>query len=57
MGIWSQIGEYLYIRKRDPNAPRNSFIKAMHGMNRLSILIFLACLLLMAYRLIRHFLH
>ena len=23
MGIWRQIAEYLYIKKRDPNMPRN----------------------------------
>jgi hypothetical protein len=57
MGIWRQIEEYLYIKKRDPNAPKSPFIKAMHGMNRVSILLFLACLLLMLYRLIRHFIH
>lgn len=57
MGIWRQIEEYLYIKKRDPKEPKTSFIKAMHGMNRVSIFLFLACLLLMLYRLIRHFLH
>lgn len=56
MGVWRQIGEYLYIKKRDPNAPRDSYIRAMHGMNRISIFLFLAAILLMLYRLIRHFL-
>jgi hypothetical protein len=56
MGVWRQIGEYLYIRKRDPSAPRNSYIKAMHGMNRVSILVFLAAVCFMLFRLIRYLL-
>ena len=33
MGIWKQIAEYLYIKKRDPNEPRTQWMKYMHGMN------------------------
>lgn len=45
MGILRQIAEYLYIKKKDPNNPETKWIKYMHGINRLSILIFLAALL------------
>jgi hypothetical protein len=40
-GIWQQVLTYLYLRKRDPNDPRNIDIKLMHGMNRISIFVFL----------------
>ena len=44
MGFFRQVAEYLYIKKRDPNAPRDTNIKLMHGMNRISLLVFLAAL-------------
>ncbi|RFM28613.1 DUF6728 family protein [Deminuibacter soli] len=50
MGIWRQIAEYLYIKKRDPNAPRNTSIRAMHGMNRISLFMFLLALVIMIVR-------
>ncbi len=51
MSIWKQIGEYLYIIKRDPNEPRTKWMKYMHGMNRLSLIMFLLALLVIIYRL------
>ena len=50
MGVWRQIAEYLYIRKRDPNEPRGGWIKYMHGINRLSILMFLVAVIVMILR-------
>lgn len=44
MGFFRQVAEYLYIKKRDPNAPRTAWMKYMHGMNRISLLMFLAAL-------------
>lgn len=44
MGIWKQITEYLYIKKRNPNEPVTQWMKYMHGMNRISILLFLTAL-------------
>ena len=41
MGIWRQFAEYLYIKRRDPKAPNSTWIKYMHGINRISILMFL----------------
>ena len=52
MGIWKQIAEYLYIKKRDPNEPRSQWLKYMHGMNRISLLLFLGALLVMLFRMV-----
>jgi hypothetical protein len=52
MGVLKQIAEYLYLRKPDPNRPKTNFVRYMHGINRLSILLFLLALLVMLYRLI-----
>ncbi len=53
MGVWSQVAEYLYLKKKDPNAPKSEFLKYMHGINRLSILLFLAALIILAIKLLR----
>jgi len=53
-GIWNQILTYLYIRKRNPNDPSNRYIKMMHGMNRISIFMFLIAIIIMIARLFRH---
>lgn len=50
MGIWKQIAEYLYLRKKDPNRPNTDFIRYMHGINRLSILLFLFALLVIGIK-------
>jgi len=52
MGILRQLAEYLYLKKRDPNAPHSKWIGYMHGINRISILLFVAALLFMLVRLI-----
>lgn len=52
MGVWRQIAEYLYIKKRDPNAPHTKWIGYMHGMNRLSLSIFLIALIIIIFRLL-----
>lgn len=41
MGIWNQIQQYLFIKKADPNAPKSQWMKYMHGMNRISLVMFL----------------
>jgi hypothetical protein len=53
MGIWKQIAEYLYIKKTDPNRPKSNFVRYMHGINRISLLIFILCLIILAYKLLR----
>lgn len=50
MKFLRQIGEYLFIVKRDPNQERSGMMKAMHGMNRISLLMFIVALLIMAYK-------
>jgi hypothetical protein len=52
MGILRQVAEYLYLRKKDPNAPNTQWVKYMHGINRLSIILFLLALLFIAIKLI-----
>jgi hypothetical protein len=52
MGVWRQIAEYLYIKKRDPDAPHSSWIRYMHGINRISIFMFLAAIIVMIVRLV-----
>ncbi len=52
MGILKQLAEYLYIKKRDPNDERTQWMKYMHGMNRISILMFLVALLVILFKLV-----
>jgi len=52
MGILRQIAEYLYIKKRDPNAPRTKWMKYMHGMNRISLLMFIIALIIIIIKLV-----
>jgi len=53
MGILRQIGEYLYLRRKDPDAPKSKFLKYMHGINRISILLFILALIILAIKLFR----
>jgi hypothetical protein len=53
MGVLKQIAEYLYIKKPDPDRPKSLFVKYMHGINRLSLLIFILCLIILAIKLLR----
>ena len=50
MGILRQIGEYLFLVKRDPKQERTGMMKAMHGMNRISLIIFLIGLIVILVR-------
>lgn len=50
--FFKQILEYLYIKKRDANVERNQYTKYMHGMNRISIFLFLIALLIMLFKLL-----
>jgi hypothetical protein len=52
MGLLKQISEYLYLSKPDPNRPKSQWIKYMHGINRLSIFLFIAALIILAIKLI-----
>ena len=55
MGVLKQLAEYLYLRKPDPNRPKTTFIKYMHGINRLSLLLFIVAMIILIVKLIvRH---
>jgi hypothetical protein len=49
-GVWNQIKQYLFLKKRDPDEPRNVNIFLMHGMNRISIIVFLIAIILVIIR-------
>lgn len=51
--MWKQILTYFYLRKRDPNDPRGIDIKFMHGMNRISLFLFLIALIIIVIRQIK----
>jgi hypothetical protein len=50
MGILRQVAEYLYIRKPDPASPKTQWMKYMHGINRISIFMFLFALMVLLIR-------
>ena len=52
MGILKQMAEYLYLRKPDPNRPKSDFVKYMHGINRLSLLLFIMALVILVIKLV-----
>lgn len=52
MGIWRQLQEYLYLKKRDPNAPNTSWMRYMHGINRISLFMFLLAIIIIIVKLI-----
>lgn len=55
MGIWDQIAEYLFLKKKDPNRPKSKWTSYMHGINRISIFLFLLALIIIAVKLLtRH---
>jgi hypothetical protein len=47
-----QVGEVLgyFFRKKDPNPPAGFSLKAMHTINKIAILMFLVCLLVILKR-------
>lgn len=53
MGVFRQLAEYLYIKKKDLNRPKSSWIGYMHGINRISLFIFIICLIILAVKLLR----
>lgn len=52
MGILRQLAEYLYIKKKDPDQPRTQWMKYMHGMNRISLIMFMVALLIIIFKLV-----
>ena len=41
-----------FFRKKDPNRPSNINLKMMHGINKISMLMFLICLIVIIFRFI-----
>ena len=52
MSVWKQMAEYLYLRKPDPDRPKSQFVKYMHGINRLSLLLFILALIILLIKLV-----
>lgn len=52
MGIWRQLQEYFYLKKRDPNAPHTPWMRYMHGINRISLFMFLVAIVIIIVKLI-----
>jgi len=53
MGVFKQLGEYFYLRKKDPNQPSNREIRFMHWTNKISLLVFIICMIILAIKLLR----
>ncbi|WP_317206738.1 DUF6728 family protein [Ferruginibacter lapsinanis] len=54
MGVWNQIAQYLFLKKKDPDAPKSQWVNYMHGINRISILLFIVAMIILAIKLLRH---
>ncbi len=54
MGIRNQIAEYLFLKKKDPSAKVTPWMKYMHGINRLSIILFLLAMVFLIVKLLLH---
>ena len=52
MGIIRQVAQYLYLKKKDPDAPDTQWIRYMHGINRISIMLFLFALIVIVIKLL-----
>lgn len=52
MSVLKQVAEYLYLRKRDPDEKPTQWMKYMHGINRLSIILFLLALIFIVIKLL-----
>lgn len=52
MGILRQVAEYLYIKKPDPTREKTQWMKYMHGINRLSIFLFLFAMIVILIKLV-----
>ncbi|HEX2845686.1 MAG TPA: DUF6728 family protein [Chitinophagaceae bacterium] len=53
MGVLRQLAEYLFIKKKDPSRPKSKWIGYMHSINRISLFVFIICLIILAIKLIR----
>lgn len=44
--------EYFFLKKRDPNAPNTSWMRYMHGINRISLFMFLIAIIIIIIKLV-----
>lgn len=51
MSVLKQLATYLYLRKKDPNTPNSPWVKYMHGINRISLLLFVFAIIVMIVKL------
>jgi len=51
MEVWKKILGYLTFRKPDPDAPTNFNLRVMHGINKISLFMFLIALVLLIVKL------
>ena len=52
MSVLRQLAEYFYLRKRDPNAPHTTWMRYMHGINRISLFMFLVAVIIIFLKLV-----
>lgn len=52
MGVLKQMAEYLFLKKKDSDRPKDKWIGYMHGINRISLFVFLLCLIILAIKLL-----
>lgn len=51
MSVLKQLAEYLYLKKKDPNEQKTQWMKYMHGMNRISLIMFLIAVIIILVKL------
>ncbi|MCB0837946.1 MAG: hypothetical protein KDD63_15020 [Bacteroidetes bacterium] len=51
MEVFKKILIYLGLKKADPDAPTSNYLRMMHGINRISIFVFLIALILLVIKL------
>ncbi len=52
MGVWRQLAEYLYLKKKDPDAPNSQWMRYMHGINRISIMMFVLAIIVILVKIL-----
>lgn len=51
MEVWKKILGYITFKKRDPEEPQNFNLKMMHGINKVSIIMFLIGIVVLIIKL------
>ena len=51
MEVWKKIWGYLTFQKQNPDEETSFNLKFMHGINRISILMFLVCVVIIIVKL------